>query len=77
MNANRFNNVYERVEEKAAGRDLFAEMFRQSLEGPSSAKKIPSSEVDPRGLSEVIPVSSGDLRGESWVIRRILDVRRY
>ena len=35
MNANRFNNVYERVEEKAAGRDLFAEKFRQSLEEPS------------------------------------------
>jgi len=35
MNANRFNNVYERAEEKAAGRDLFAEKFRQSLEEPS------------------------------------------
>lgn len=35
VDANRFNSVYEQLEEKAAGRDLFAEKFRQSLEAPS------------------------------------------
>ena len=34
VDANRFNSVYEQLEEKAAGRDLFAEKFRQSLEEP-------------------------------------------
>jgi hypothetical protein len=34
VDTNRFKSVYEQAEEKAAGRDLFAESFLQSLGKP-------------------------------------------